>query len=86
MSVHIVNLKPHVHFKYFIIGYIYFIYNQGRPPKHVLIEINLTEYFESIDNNFIADGYYNTKHQSYDFRVTDSRDNLLYNYINAKKN
>ena len=53
-------------------------------PSTHLININLTTFFDTIPNNFIAGGDYNAKHQSWGCRVTNYRGNLLYNFINVK--
>ncbi|KAL4090786.1 hypothetical protein QTP88_025561 [Uroleucon formosanum] len=55
------------------------------PPRHNLTVDNLTDFFDSTANNFIIGGDYNTKHQSWGYRVTNPRGNLLYNFSNMKK-
>jgi len=35
------------------------------PPKHLITDTNLTEYFDTFPNNFIAGGDFNAKHQSW---------------------
>lgn len=52
------------------------------PPKHLITDTNLTEYFDTFSNNFIAGGDFNAKHQSWGCRVTNPRGNLLHNYTN----
>lgn len=46
---------------------------------------DLTNYFDTIPNNFIIYGDYNTKHQIWRSRVANPCGNLLYNLININK-
>lgn len=55
------------------------------PPKHRITDTNLTEFFDTFPNNFIAGGDYNANHQSWGCRVTNPRGNLLHNVTNIKK-
>jgi len=55
------------------------------PPKHLITDTNLTEYFDTFPNNIIAGGDFNAKYQSWGCRVTNPRGNLLHNFTNIKK-
>jgi hypothetical protein len=54
------------------------------PPKHLITDTNLAEYFDTFPNNFIAGGDFNAKHQSWGCRVTNPRGNLLHNFTIKK--
>jgi len=56
------------------------------PPKHLITGTNLTEYFGTFPNNFIAGGDFNTKNQSWGCRVINLPGKLLQNFTNIKKN
>lgn len=55
------------------------------PPRHNLTINNLAKFFDSTANNFIIDGDYNAKHQSWRCQVTNPHGNLLYDFTNMKK-
>ncbi|KAL4098126.1 hypothetical protein QTP88_022788 [Uroleucon formosanum] len=55
------------------------------PPKHNVSYEHFSNYFNTINNNFIIGGDYNAKHQSWGCRVNNPRGNILYNFVNSKK-
>lgn len=55
------------------------------PPNHPFTTIEYTHFFQSLGNNFIAGGDYNSKHQQFGCRVTTPRGNALYNCVTSKR-
>jgi len=55
------------------------------PPKHNVSYENFSNYFNTINNNFIIGGDYNAKHQSWGCRVNNPRGNVLSNFVNTRK-
>ncbi|KAF0749787.1 Uncharacterized protein FWK35_00012778 [Aphis craccivora] len=53
------------------------------PPKHNVSYENFSNYFNTINNNFIIGN--NAKHQSWGCRVNKTRRNVLFNFVNARK-
>uniref|UniRef100_A0A2S2Q5M2 RNA-directed DNA polymerase from mobile element jockey n=1 Tax=Sipha flava TaxID=143950 RepID=A0A2S2Q5M2_9HEMI len=54
------------------------------PPKHKITNQIFTDYFNSINNNFIAGGDYNAKHLAWGCRVNNPRGIVLQNFISTK--
>ncbi|KAF0699498.1 Uncharacterized protein FWK35_00037541, partial [Aphis craccivora] len=55
------------------------------PPKHNVSYQNFSNYFNTINNNFIIGGDYNAKHQSWGCRANNPRGNVLFNFVNTRK-
>ena len=54
------------------------------PPKHKITAQHYSNYFNSIGNNYIIGGDFNTKHNSWGCRANNPRGMVFYNFINLK--
>ena len=54
-------------------------------PRHNLNNEHYSNYFKTINNNFIIGNDYNAKHQNWRCRTNNPRGLVLHNFINAKK-
>jgi hypothetical protein len=54
------------------------------PPKHKIINQILTDYFLTLNHNFIVGGDYNAKHLSWGCRTNNPRGLVLQNFISSK--
>jgi len=54
------------------------------PPRHKITKEILSNYFNTIKNNFIVGGDYNAKHQSWGCRANNPRGTVLYNLANER--
>jgi len=54
------------------------------PPKHKITNQILTDYFSTINHNFIAGGDFNAKHQSWGCRANNPRGLVLKNFTSSK--
>lgn len=54
------------------------------PPRHKITKEILSNYFNTIKNNFIVGGDYNAKHQIWGCRVNNPRGTILYNLANER--
>lgn len=53
-------------------------------PKHNITNLQFSEYFNTITNNFIIGGDYNAKHQSWRCQVNNPRGVVLHTFVSTK--